>query len=327
MHFIESFFGTNISLMVPVILNLILLESLVSVDNAVALAAMVMKLKPEDRQKALSYGIFGAYFFRGLCLLFASFLYQIAWLKALGGLYLIWICAKHFKNILPFKERGYHVIKIVSMVMFVFLDKHEGTLVLILKIALALYSGTLLFSLFKSFYPTAPEALTNQDKKITESEPEEIKNPIYSFIEGKIGIFWATVVLVEMLDLAFSIDNVFAAVALTDKLGLIYLGVFIGILAMRIAAQVFVGLIEKYPFLADTAFFVIGLLGIKLMLSYGCDEKYRLLGEGFCHVVETESADMFVSIITILIFAIPIITSMLFNFPKKNDMAAKPENA
>jgi predicted tellurium resistance membrane protein TerC len=67
--------------------------------------------------------------------------------------------------------------------------------------------------------------------------------------------------------LAFSIDNVFAAVAFTDHVFLIYTGVFIGILAMRFVAQAFVKLMEKFTFLETVAFMVIGVLGIKLTAS------------------------------------------------------------
>lgn len=51
--------------------NLILIESLLSVDNAAVLATMVLKLPPQQRKKALKYGIIGAYVFRGICLLLA----------------------------------------------------------------------------------------------------------------------------------------------------------------------------------------------------------------------------------------------------------------
>ena len=54
--------------------NLVIIESLLSVDNAAVLATMVGDLNPEQRKKALRYGIFGAYLFRGLCILFASYL-------------------------------------------------------------------------------------------------------------------------------------------------------------------------------------------------------------------------------------------------------------
>lgn len=51
---------------------------------------------------------------------------------------------------------------------------------------------------------------------------------------------------VEIMDLAFSLDNVFAAVAFTPNILLICIGVFIGILAMRFVAQRFIKLMEKY---------------------------------------------------------------------------------
>ncbi|MGB5030462.1 MAG: hypothetical protein WBO76_00005, partial [Saprospiraceae bacterium] len=65
--------------------NLIIIESLLSVDNAAVLATMVMDLEPKQRAKALRYGILGAYIFRGLAMIFAAFLITIWWLKPLGG--------------------------------------------------------------------------------------------------------------------------------------------------------------------------------------------------------------------------------------------------
>jgi predicted tellurium resistance membrane protein TerC len=71
--------------------NLIIIESLLSVDNAAVLATMVMDLEPQQRNKALRYGIWGAYIFRGLAMIFAAFLIKIWWLKPLGGLYLLYL--------------------------------------------------------------------------------------------------------------------------------------------------------------------------------------------------------------------------------------------
>jgi predicted tellurium resistance membrane protein TerC len=71
--------------------NLILIESLLSVDNAAVLATMVRDLPEKERNKALKYGIWGAYIFRGLAMLFASILIQIWWLKPLGGAYLLYL--------------------------------------------------------------------------------------------------------------------------------------------------------------------------------------------------------------------------------------------
>ena len=71
--------------------NLVIIESLLSVDNAAVLATMVMDLDKKDRKKALRFGIFGAYIFRGVAMVFASFLIKIWWLKPVGGLYLLYL--------------------------------------------------------------------------------------------------------------------------------------------------------------------------------------------------------------------------------------------
>ena len=52
--------------------NLIIIESLLSVDNAAVLATMVKDLPQDQREKALKYGIIGAYLFRGLAMIFAG---------------------------------------------------------------------------------------------------------------------------------------------------------------------------------------------------------------------------------------------------------------
>lgn len=78
--------------------NLIIIESLLSVDNAAVLATMVMDLPQNQRNKALKYGIWGAYIFRGLAMIFASFLIKIWWLKPLGGLYLLYLVYEWYKG-------------------------------------------------------------------------------------------------------------------------------------------------------------------------------------------------------------------------------------
>lgn len=79
-----------------VIVNLVLIESLLSLDNVAVLASMVSHLWEVEKKKALQYWILWAYVFRWLCLLFASFLIKIVWLKALWGLYLLYLAYQHF---------------------------------------------------------------------------------------------------------------------------------------------------------------------------------------------------------------------------------------
>lgn len=123
-------------------------------------------------------------------------------------------------------------------------------------------------------------------------------------LTSKIGIFWVTVILVEIMDLAFSLDNVFAAVALSSNIWLVYIGVFIGILAMRFVAQRFTELMQKYPSLETSAFVVIGLLGLKLIVSGILN---YLPFEQASAVVESHITDLVFSIGTLIVFLFPIL--------------------
>ena len=78
--------------------NLIIIESLLSVDNAAVLATMVMDLPEKQREKALKYGIIGAYVFRGLAMIFAGILLKFWFLKPLGGLYLLYLVYSWWKG-------------------------------------------------------------------------------------------------------------------------------------------------------------------------------------------------------------------------------------
>ena len=204
-----------------IILNLILLEVVLSIDNAAVLSTMVNELPKKEHKKALTYGIFGAYIFRGLALLFAVYLIQLEWLKILGGAYLIYLCVSSF---------------------------------------------------LKSENPQA----------------KKFKIPF-------LNQFWSTVVMIEFVDIVFSIDNIFSAVAFTNNYLLICIGVFIGILAIRFATIKLIDLLNKVPNLENIAFLIIGVLGIKLCLSV------------FLPQLNNEHIDLLFSGITLLSFVVPFL--------------------
>jgi tellurite resistance protein TerC len=79
--------------------------------------------------------------------------------------------------------------------------------------------------------------------------------------------FWAVVLNVELADLAFSLDNVVAAVALSDKIWVVMLGVALGIVTMRFAAGIFTWLIKREPILATAAYIVVFNIGAELLLA------------------------------------------------------------
>jgi tellurite resistance protein TerC len=72
---------------------------------------------------------------------------------------------------------------------------------------------------------------------------------------------------VELADLAFSLDNVVAVVALSDNLYIVMFGVFIGIVTMRFAAQLFTLMILKEPILKPAAYIVVFNIGAELLLN------------------------------------------------------------
>ena len=75
---------------------LVLLEGLLSADNALVLAILVLGLPRKQQRKALRYGILGAFAFRILAVLLAVHLIQIAWVKLIGALYLLYLSGAHF---------------------------------------------------------------------------------------------------------------------------------------------------------------------------------------------------------------------------------------
>ena len=252
-EFLQQIFGSDWEQSLIIIFNLVLIESLLSVDNAAVIATMVLDLPPDKRKLALRYGIIGAYVFRGICLVFAAWLIKIWWPKPLGGLYLIYLAIDYFRR--------------------------------------------------KSTPQTEDDTLNKTETWY------------YKLTIGLVGSFWATVIAVEAVDLAFSLDNVFAAVAFTDNIYLVCTGVFIGILAMRFVAQWFVLLLERYPFLEKSAFMVIGILGFKLSFSLVC----HFFGDHpWAKAMESETADLIVSAITAGFFFVPILTARFLGWPKGN---------
>ncbi|HWB63213.1 MAG TPA: DUF475 domain-containing protein [Chitinophagales bacterium] len=232
-----------------VVINLIVIESLLSVDNAAVLASLVMGLPAPLRKRALRIGVVFAYIFRGLALVSAKLLIQISWLKLVAGGYLLYLFAEFFYK------------------------KITGS------------SGD------------DSESLTRKERKIL-----------------WLNQFWSTVLMVEVMDLTFSIDNVFAAVAFTKNIYLVCTGVFIGIITMRIVAGYFVKLMERFPFLDTVAFIVIGILGLRLCTDFFC---FYYPENPLCSYTHGGNAEFYFSIFTAAVFFTPILVSLAFGRAKK----------
>lgn len=86
-------------------------------------------------------------------------------------------------------------------------------------------------------------------------------------VNGPARGFWMLVLMVELMDLAFSLDNVVVAVTLSRHLYVVMLGVALGIMTMRFAAGIFTHLIDREPVLATGAYILVLNIGVEFLLS------------------------------------------------------------
>ena len=75
---------------------LIVLEGLLSADNAMVMAVMVLGLPARQHHKALQYGLIGAFVFRVITTLAAFWLIRLSFAKVIGGSYLLYLPYQHF---------------------------------------------------------------------------------------------------------------------------------------------------------------------------------------------------------------------------------------
>ena len=191
----------------PVIMGLVLIEGLLSVDNALAIAAMASHLDEKQRAKAMNIGYIGAYGFRLVALLFASWIIHNHWVMLVGALYLVWLMCAHFAG----------------------------------------------------------------QKDLGEDEGEAVNVHHRTFA--------STIAMIALMDLSLSVDNVVAAIALSPKdLWPVYVGVTIGIIALRLVAGMAIKMIVKYPVLEHTAFILIGYVGLLLLSELHFHDFFESLG-------------------------------------------------
>ncbi|MEK6975195.1 MAG: hypothetical protein AABY18_02500 [Candidatus Thermoplasmatota archaeon] len=227
-----------------IVLTLLLLEAVLSFDNAAVLAAMVRKLPMRDRKKALLYGLVGAYTLRFAAILLASFLIANPILKVVGGGYLIFIGAKHFYGMLRHKQHSH--------------KEHE----------------------------------------------------MHTDMFTRMGIpaLVAIVIQIELIDLAFAIDQVIVAVAFTPKIWLIVIASFVGILFLRLAAAMIARVMDWLPLLEHMAYVAVTYVGMKLVLLYPVE--FINHGHGV-HIPTPISVA-----VTMLLFVVPVLVKLAFGWPK-----------
>ena len=222
------------------ILALIVLEGLLSADNAIVLAVLVRPLPKHLQKRALLYGLIGGYVMRGLMLLFVTFLAQLWWAQLGGGIYLVYLAVKHFHRARQAAGEGPHGHDADEAGIA---DDH------------ALVDGAGIEAATRA---RADKGAPGSDASLTADA---------AALTVASRTFWRTVATVELMDLAFAVDSALVAVALTTRLWVIYIGVGIGILMLRLAAGWFIGILERFPRFEHIAFALVGWAGVKLLVE------------------------------------------------------------
>jgi len=86
--------------------QIILIDIVLSGDNAVVIALACRNLSPEQRKAGIFWGVAGAVSLRVVLTVFAALVMNLPWLKAIGGLLLVWIAVK---LMLPEDEEGHDI--------------------------------------------------------------------------------------------------------------------------------------------------------------------------------------------------------------------------
>ncbi len=106
---------------------------------------------------------------------------------------------------------------------------------------------------------------------------------------GWLHGFWGTVAAVTVTDIVFSIDSIVTAVAMADdfpdrfgyrgKLFIVLTGGVLGIITMRFVVRYFISLLDRFPGLAEGAYYLVAWIGLKLTISGVSDGFVSYYGE------------------------------------------------
>lgn len=92
-----------------------------------------------------------------------------------------------------------------------------------------------------------------------EDENGELHGPQYQSL-------WQVIPLIAFTDLAFSLDSVTTAIAVSDKTWLILTGATLGIVALRFLAELFIGWLKEFKYLETAGYVTVGLVGLRLLM-------------------------------------------------------------
>lgn len=190
-QFLELFPNLGLDAILVLVI-LVALESVLSADNAIALASLVQGLEdPTLQRRALNLGLVVAFGLRILLILTATWVIQFWQFELIGAIYLLWLSFQYFTS----QENDG--------------DQHHG--------------------------------------------------PRFSSL-------WQAIPLIAFTDLAFSLDSVTTAIAVSQERWLVITGGVIGVITLRFMAELFINWLKQYVHLQDAGYITVTLVGLRLLI-------------------------------------------------------------
>ncbi|HEY9807621.1 MAG TPA: hypothetical protein V6D04_13710 [Candidatus Obscuribacterales bacterium] len=88
----------------------------------------------------------------------------------------------------------------------------------------------------------------------------------------RFASLWQAIPVIAFTDLAFSLDSVTTAIAISKETWLVITGGLIGVIALRFMAGLFIRWLDEFTHLEDAGYVTVALVGLRLLL--------RVINEG-----------------------------------------------
>ncbi|MEM1394004.1 MAG: DUF475 domain-containing protein [Cyanobacteria bacterium P01_H01_bin.150] len=83
---------------------------------------------------------------------------------------------------------------------------------------------------------------------------------------ARYSSLWQVIPVIAFTDLAFSLDSVTTAIAVSDTRWLVITGTTIGIITLRFMAGLFIQWLDEYVYLEDAGYITVAFVGLRLLL-------------------------------------------------------------
>jgi len=210
---------------------LIVLEGVLSIDNALVLGLLARKLPKPLQKKALTYGLIGAFVFRFISIGMAAWLLHWRWVKLLGGGYLVFIAVRH----LFFESKE---------------EQPEQ------------------FAMGPDQQPDIVDPATGQPIA-PELAEASIQQRTIAVAARQFWMCVLVIEITDIAFAIDSILAAIGVVgSREEKLWVILIGGMLGVIVMRYAAVMFIKLLEAFPRFETAAYLLVTVIGVKLLIEF-----------------------------------------------------------